>query len=172
MRLAILVCLLLVASIECTQVEVGDITLDDYIKMVKGMLEGMNVKHDMDKIVKCMDHVPDIVHLIMAAIEKIKHIDFKHIDIKLLVELIVQIVGAVREIIQSILPCADTSEEFKKLIEKFSNLDFNKIIQNVMGNIFLIIADLGKIQEAVNKAQYEDLGKAMGDILFLVFLKS
>jgi hypothetical protein len=172
MRLAILVCLLLVASIECTQVEVGEITMDDYIKMVKGLLEGMNVKHDMDKIVKCMDHVPDIVHLVMATIEKIKHIDFKNIEIKLIVELIVQIVGAVREIIQSILPCADSSEEFKKLIEKFSSLTFDQIMKNVMGNIFLIIADLGKIQEAVNKAQYEDLGKAIGDILFLIFLKS
>ena len=164
--------LLLVASIECSQLEVREITVEDYIKMVKGMLEGMNVKHDMDKIVKCMDHVPEVVHLIIAAIEKIKNIDIKHLDIRLIVELIVQIVGAVREIIQSILPCAETSEEFKKLIEKFSHLDFNKIIQNVMGNIFLIIADLGKLQEALQKAQYEDLGKAIGDVLFLVFLKS
>jgi len=171
MRLAILAFLLVVGSIRCTQTE-GDITLDDYIKLVKGVLEGMNVKHDMEKIIKCMDHVPDVVHLIMAAIEKIKSIDFKHIDIRLLVEIIVQIVGAVREIIQSILPCADSSEEFKKLIEKFSNLDFNKIIQNVMGSIFQIIADLGKIQEAIAKNQYEDIGKAIGDILYLAFLKS
>ena len=172
MRAVILAFLLLVASIRCTQTEVAEIELDEYISLVKGILEGMNVKHDMEKIVKCMDHVPDIVHLIMAAIEKIKHIDFKHIDIKLIVELIVQIVGAVREIIESILPCADTSEEFKKLIEKFSNLDFNKIIQNVMGSIFLIIADLGKIQEAIAKKEFENLGKAIGDILYMIFLKS
>ena len=171
MKIFLLALVVLAVTAQCNlRVTSDEIDLDDYIKFVKGLLEGMDVKHDMEKILKCIDNVPEAFHMIIALIEKIKHIDIR--NIKEVVEIIVQIVGAVREVIDDILPCVNSIDEIKKIIEKLSHIDFNKIIANFIANLYQITMDVMAAKTALENQDYELFGKKLGHVLYMLFLAS
>jgi len=169
MKVILFALLVLAACIKADTTFADEITVDEYALIVKGLLEGLDVKHEMEKIIKCIDSVPPAVNVIIEIIQKFKNLDIH--SIKELVELIVQMVGAVREIIEDVLPCANSVEEFKKLLEKFSNIDFSKVLENLTKNIFEIIGLIGKAKTALESKEYENFGKAIGGVLFDIFLK-
>ena len=172
MRIIFAFFILLVATIQChenIESENDEMTLDEFMFLIKGMFEGMNVEHSMEEIVKCVTKVPEAVHVLLAALEKITHLDIK--NLKEIVELIIQLVGAVREIINTILPCVSTAEEWKKILEKLSKLDINIILNRLIEKIFDIVGQIGKIKDALKKKDYEKLGMCLGVILRLIFLE-
>ena len=168
MRIIIALFICLIASAQCFETENDEMTIDEFLLMVKGLFEGMNVEHSMEEIVKCVTRIPDAVHVLLAALEKITHLDIK--NLKELVELIIQLVGAVKEIINVILPCASTAEEWKKVLEKLGKIDINIILNRLIDRIFDIVGQIGNIKKALAKKDYEMLGKALGTILRIIFL--
>jgi hypothetical protein len=160
----------LVAIVSANELRVAqNVTVDDYILMVKGLLEGLNVKEDMNKIIKCIDQVPTAVHVLIDAIKKIKEIKIH--NIKEVVEAIIQIIGALREIVDDILPCAESSEEFKKLIEKFSNIDFNKIFQNLMMKLIKMVPEIMDAKKCLDELKWELFGKHVGKAIYILLLE-
>ena len=168
MRIIFALFVLLVASAQCFETENDEMTIDQFLQMLKGMFEGMQVEHNMEEIIKCVTKVPEAVHVLMAAIEKITHLDIK--NLKEIVELIIQLVGAVKEIINTILPCVSTAEEWKKILEKLAKLDINLILNRLIERIFDIVGQIGKIKEALKKNDYQKLGQGLGGILRIIFL--
>ena len=162
---------LLAVTVNCYEMEVENdkITLDEFILLLKGMFEGMDIEHDMEEIIKCITHVPDAAHVLIAALEKLIHLDIK--NLKEVVELIIQMVGAIKEIINVILPCVSTIDEWKKILEKLSKLDINKILNRLVEKIFDIVAEIKNIKNAILKKDYESLGKSLGYIVYIIFLE-
>jgi flagellin-specific chaperone FliS len=160
----------LVAIVSANELRaVQNVTVDDYILMVKGLLEGLNVKEDMNKIIKCIDQVPAAVHVLIEAIKKMKDMHIK--NIKEIVEAIIQIIGALREIVDDILPCAESSEEIKKLIEKFSNIDFNKLIANLMMKLIKMVPEIMDAKKCIDEMKWEPFGKHVGKAIYILLFE-
>ena len=145
------------------------ITVEDYILMVKGLLEGLNIKQDMNKIIQCIDHVPAAVHVLIEAIKKIKNLDIH--NILQIVEAIIQTIGALREIVDDILPCAESSEELKKLIDKFTHIDFDKIFQQLLMKLIKIVPEIMDAKKAIDEKRWEDFGKKVGKSIYILLLE-
>ena len=170
MKVLLLVCVILATFVQADlDPTPREITVDDYILIVKGLLEGLNVKADMNKIIQCIDHVPAAVHVLIDAINRIKDMNIH--NIKEMVEAIIQIIGALREIVDDILPCAESSEEIKKLIEKFTHIDFNKIFENLMMKLIKIVPEIMDAKKAIDDKRWEDFGKKVGKAIYILLLE-
>ena len=169
MKVILLACLILAVFVKADVAPQPGIEIDDYIKMVKGILEGLSVKEEMKKIIDCIDHVPAAVHVLIEAIQKIKDLNIH--NIKELVEAIIQVIGAVREIVDDILPCAESSEEIKKLIDKFTHIDFDKIFANLMMKLVKMVPEIMEAKKAIDDKRWEDFGKRVGKCIYILLLE-
>ncbi len=167
----LVICAVLAATARCEiHVESGvsdvNITVEDYVNIVKGLLEGLCVKQDIKKVIECIDHVPAAVNVIINIMQKLKKIDFT--KIREIVNMIIQVIGALKDVVEDIAPCMNGIEEFQKLIEKMSNISFTKILTNLAANVIYIIADVMSANKALTDGKYEDFGKSLGHMLYLI----
>ena len=171
MRLAIILCIILFSTSICfkpAEHQNDEMTLDEFILLIRGLFEGMNIKSEMEEIVKCVNKVPEIANVIMDVIDKLLKLDFK--NIKEIVELIIRLMGAVRDVVFIILPCASSTEEWNRIIEKLSKLDIIKIIDKTIEHCFDIMAEVLNIKKAIPKNDFKTIGKSLGRILYFIFL--
>ncbi len=143
-------------------------TLDEYVKLVKGLLKGLNVNNDVEKVLKCVEKVPDVVAIIEMALETIKKFDIKNIGE--IVQAFVKIFDAVKKLLSDLSVCAETVTELKAIIEKLSNLDVKKILTYVMGNFMQLIADVVGAKSAWEAKDFEAFGTHIGNIVYRVLL--
>jgi len=144
--------------------------LEDYIKLIKGLLKGLNVDHDVDKILKCVDKVPDVMDEIAKAIEIIKNLDINNIN-EIVISAI-RIFMSVKKAFEDISICADTVSDIKVIIEKLSNLDIEKIVERVSKDMFRFVFEILAAENAWEQKDYESFGDHIGAIIYCIFLIS
>jgi len=144
------------------------LTLEEYIQLVRGLLKGMNVNHDVEEILKCINKVPDIIQQINEALETLKHLDIKHI--KELVDAVMKIIDAVKKIMDSIKDCAGSVQDIKVIIEKLSHLNLQKIMDRITSDFLRIIVDIMNAKNAWENKEYERFGDAVGSVIYRILL--
>lgn len=144
------------------------ISLEDYVKLVKGLLKGLNVNKDVEKILKCVEKVPDAIEEIVKIISSIKQFDIAHI--KEIVEAFIKLFGAVKSALTELSVCAESVTEIKEIIAKLSKLDGQKILQHIMGNMMSIIQTVMAAKSAWEEKDFETFGNKVGSIIYLVLL--
>jgi len=143
-------------------------SLQDYIKLVQGLLKGMNVKNDVEKIIKCIANVPDIVNQIGTVIEMLKNIDLEHI--KEIVDAIMKIFAIVKDVMVDLSTCAETVSELKVIVEKLSKLNLEKIMERVTQQMFRIVYDVMGTKDAWERKLYDKAGEYLGDVIYRLLL--
>ena len=142
--------------------------LQEYIKIVKGLLTGLNISHDIDNVLKCINTVPDVVAQLAQIIETLKNIDIYHI--KELVEAMMKIFNDIKDMLEQLAVCAETVPELKEIVEKLSKLTLEKIVEKVNKDTFSIMLNLMSAKAAWEIKQYERFGKYMGNIIYKILL--
>jgi len=139
----------------------------DPIDFIKGFLEGLNEKGDINNLLKCVKDIEKIVNKIIEAIGYISKMDFQNIikGITLLLE-------AVSELLNELRPCSDGFEQIKKLIDAISHVDIVKLVFKILANPGPIIQDIMDCINAFNGGDFHRAGKDIGDLLFRMFLTS
>lgn len=145
------------------------LNLEDYIKLLKGLLKGMNVNKDVEKIIKCADKVPDALLEILAAIEEIKRFDINHINEFILS--VLKLITSIKNILKELGVCGESIEEIKAIIEKLSNIDIGIVIEKITQNFFGIIINIKEAIDAWTDAEYETFGLKIGEVIFIILLK-
>lgn len=145
------------------------LTLEEFIKLLKGLLTGLNVQNDVEKILKCVEKVPDAVEKILLAIQQLKKIEIT--NILEVVEAIKSLINAVKEVLKELGVCAESVKEIKELIEKLSKIDLTKIIGQITKHVFEIIAAVMDAKKAWEKEDFETFGLKVGEILFMILIK-
>ena len=148
---------------------VRPLTLEEYISLLKGLLAGLNVQIDIEKILKCVDKVPESVDKILLALQELKRIDIAHImDV---VEAVKHLISAVKEVLKELGVCAESVIEIKVIIEKFSNIDLTKIMGRITKYFLEIIAAVMEAKNAWDMEEFEKFGQKVGEVLFILLLK-
>jgi len=139
----------------------------DPVEFIKGLLEGLNEKGDVNNLLKCVKDLERIVSKIMQSLEYIKKGDFVNV-----IKGITMLLEAVTELMQSLKPCAEGFDQIKKLIDAISHVDIVKLVFKILGNPGPYIADVVNCIDCFNKNDWHGAGKNLGDLLCRLFLTS
>ena len=132
---------------------------------IKGFLEGINEKGDVNKILECIKDIEPIIGEVIKAIQMI--VKFNIHD---LIEGVKLLIKAVSEIMQAIHPCAEGFEQVKKLIVALTHVDIMKIIGKIMKNPAAFLADFMDLLTSFKTGDFHKAGKDLGDIFLRLFL--
>ena len=138
---------------------------DPVYDFLKGFLEGLNEKGDVNDLLKCLKDVEPIINKIIAAIQLILTMKIENI-----INGVMQLVQAVTELINLLQPCTKGFEQLEKLIEAIINTDIMKIISKIIANLGKFIEDFTNCIKAFTSGDYEGAGKALGDVFYRLYL--
>lgn len=140
-----------------------DVTLGSFKDFMKGFLEGLGVKGDIQKILACVKEGEEVIKKIEEAIKKFKHISLLHIKdviegVKLLFEAVHMCVNIIKE-------CAKDEPTILKLIKALAHLNYATLAYHIVKNAGSFIKDIAKLAAAIASKDMEGAGKALGDIV-------
>jgi len=138
---------------------------DPVYDFIKGFLDGINEKGDINKILECLKEVEPIINEIIKALELISRFNIKD-----LIEGVKLLVKAVIELIHGLKPCTEGFQQLKKLLDALMHADIMKIITKIMSNPGPFLKDIMDCIENFKNGNYHDCGFDLGDILFRLFL--
>ena len=137
------------------------------LDFIKGFLEGVNEKGDVNELLKCLKDVEPLINQIIEAIQLILTMKIENI-----MKGVTLLIQAVTELINLLQPCSKGFEQLEKLIEAIFNTDIMKIIMKIIANLPKFIEDFTIIIQAFNSGDFEKAGKALGDIFFRLYLQT
>jgi uncharacterized protein YjgD (DUF1641 family) len=137
-----------------------------FVEFLKGFLEGINEKGDINELMKCIKGGEDIIKKIIDAIKLIKTMNPAKVleGVKMLIE-------AVKALFEMIKPCMDGFEELKKLYNAIIHANITEIVKKILAHPVQFITLITQAVEAFGKKDYHGAGKAIGKLLELMFLK-
>ena len=140
---------------------------DPVFDFIKGFLEGLNEKGDVNELLKCLKDIEPIMNKIIEAIQLIMTMKIENI-----ISGVVMLVQAVTDLINILQPCSAGFEQLEKLIEAIFNTDIMKIITKIMANLPKFIEDFTICVQAFLSGDFEKSGKALGDVFFRLYLNA
>lgn len=135
------------------------------IDFVKGFLEGIGEKGDINKLLQCLKDLESIFEEIKEALEHLKHMNIQEI-----IKGVTLLIDAVHKFIAMIKPCTDGFEVIKKLIAAMAHPDIKKIAMHIMMHPAEFIHDITEAIGCFTAKDYHCIGKDIGDMLRLMFL--
>jgi hypothetical protein len=146
-----------------------DNVVDIIFKSIEGFFAGLNSGEDINEILECIRRFPVIVFSVKEAIAKIQSIDIKNKDS--IFAAITAVVESLRSVVNTIIPCYESKNNMEHLWEKIKNIDFEKRMQKLMGEIFNIIHYITKAGQDFKEKQYYEFGTDVGKVLFIILFK-
>eukprot|EP01022_Parablepharisma_sp_SALTPOND_P014113 TRINITY_DN1899_c0_g1_i1.p2 TRINITY_DN1899_c0_g1~~TRINITY_DN1899_c0_g1_i1.p2 ORF type:complete len:523 (-),score=82.97 TRINITY_DN1899_c0_g1_i1:4803-6371(-) len=137
----------------------------DPVEFLKGLLEGLNEKGDVNKLLKCVKDIEKIIDKIIEAIQYIQHMDPTN-----LIKGITLLLEAVNELMTVITPCAQGFEQIERLIDAIAHVDIVKLVFKILANPGPFVQDVMDCVDAFNKGDFHRAGKDIGDLLYRLFL--
>jgi DNA-binding transcriptional regulator GbsR (MarR family) len=144
-----------------TEEEVGDPAQD----FLKGFLEGLRVKEDIEKMMKC---IKSFEHLIQKLTEAFKYLT--KINLGDLMKGLKILFDAITQFLREIKPCAESSSIINKLIHLISNAHLMKIALKIITHPVEFIRDVESCIRCLTQKNFFCVGKSLGDILWIIFL--
>ena len=135
------------------------------IDFLKGFFEGLGVKEDIEKLMKCMKDVEKVLEKIKEALQHLRHININ--DLKKGLSLLF---AAVKEFLQMLVPCAEGSSIIHKLINAITNVNIMKIVLHIITHPVQFVHDVESTIVCFAKGDLFCAGKGIGDLLRIIFL--
>lgn len=140
---------------------------NNFVEFMKGFLEGINEKGDFEKLMKCIKDGEHIVVKIIDAIKKIKTLN----PIKVM-EGVKELIEAVKELMAMLKPCTEGFEVLKKLINAIAHVNIANLVKHILAHPGEFIKLITQAIESFVKKDWHGTGKAIGGLLYLLFLKA
>lgn len=137
------------------------------IDFIRGLLEGINEKRNIEELLLCIEKVEPVLQKIMEAIELILNFNLQDI-----IEGVKMFVSAIKELMKVLEPCSKGYEQIEKLIKEIANTDLNIVIVRVLGNYETFLQLLNAALSHFLKKNFKELGLTFGKILEKLFLES
>ncbi|MDR3547185.1 MAG: hypothetical protein P4M11_02710 [Candidatus Pacebacteria bacterium] len=163
--------LLMLRVLNTKKLEGGEdmLTPYEYLKLIKGLLKGLNVKSDVEEVLKCVNSVPEFIAEIAMIIDKIRTMNVK--SIAEVVKLIQRIINDVKSFLKELSACAKSVTELEAIIEKMTHLDAKKVMQRLIRNFLKLKTYATEAVVAWTEKAYEVFGEKLGAIIYLVLLE-
>ncbi len=141
----------------------------DFVNFMAGFFDGIGNGQNFTDIESCLNKMPEVWNMILAAINQLQNISWKSLD--KLVEALIQIFNAFITIFQGIKPCSKVPGEIEEMIQKLINVDYTQLMQKILLNSFQIISDITTCIKYMQSGNYTLAGKNLGDIFYLLVFK-
>ena len=145
-----------------------DFSFDDIIKILKGLLKGIDQKGVLENTMACINSMPYIYKLLMDLVEEIKNMQWKNIEE--FAKAMVHVMEVLKTVLQSAVPCSKCLAELYTIMLKIMSITWAKIMEHAMKNIGSLLSDLTKAVGHIQKAMYFEFGEDVGDIIWVLFL--
>ena len=140
---------------------------DDYKKLAIGILEGLRLEGFIEELMICIEHdMPDIEKLIEEAMQDLKNIDIKHID--LIIDAIKKLIEAQIIFLKSLAPCASDIPAIEKYIIDLSTENPVTIAWRILLYGGPMLGDLMAMPDDWMTKNYEQFGHDYGDFTYLM----
>ena len=162
---AFLIVALLVLAVCKAEVAVEEQATNPVEEFFKGFIEGLGINEDIKILMKCVSGAEKALEKIAEALKYIIKTNIE--DLKKGLALLFE---AVTELLNMITPCIQSSALIKKLITAITNVNILKLVYHILTHPFAFISDVQKAIEGFSKGDMYKAGKAIGDILRILFL--
>lgn len=148
--------------------EQAGMSIEEAVALVEGILDGMNVNHEVEHIKECIALVPDIIKKIKDLIEEFKKIDWK--DIEKVFEIIANLFDTLKTLFLTIKPCFKIYSDIEGVIKKLSTINWDDLLKKILANIFPIFTGIVDILKKFEKKQYKAAGEGIGKLIWMLLL--
>ena len=145
------------------------ITPDDVEQFVLGFLKGMKV-NVTSNITQCLKDSTDVADEVIDIINKVIHLD--PANYTQILAIINDLVQVATDILNAIKPCTSSSQDLEWLIKKIIETPYQVVLEHLAKYSLYIVADLGAAAKDALRKMYYLCGTDLGDIIYLLFLKS
>jgi hypothetical protein len=145
----------------------SDIDEAPFADFIKGFLEGINEKGDIEALMKCVKEGEDIMKKIIEALKLIKTLD----PLKVL-KGVKELVDAIKHLMNILQPCMEGFEQLKKLMNAISHVSIPKIVKKIISHPGEFIKHITQCIEGFTKKDYHLFGKALGQLCAMLFLQT
>jgi virulence-associated protein VapD len=149
--------------------EQAGITVDEALELVDGILAGLDLNYDIENIKDCFEKSPPLIKKVIEIIQEFKAMDWKDLD-KVL-QLFADLFDGLKEILLLIKPCAKIGVDIEKLIEKLKNIDFEKLMDKILKNMFEFIALMTDCIKQFKNKEYKAAGEDIGQAVYKLLLE-
>eukprot|EP00826_Nyctotherus_ovalis_P034433 TRINITY_DN2873_c0_g1_i5.p1 TRINITY_DN2873_c0_g1~~TRINITY_DN2873_c0_g1_i5.p1 ORF type:complete len:340 (-),score=121.94 TRINITY_DN2873_c0_g1_i5:107-1126(-) len=153
-----------------TEVSYPKMELDDVLDLIDGFFSGLNTNGDFNNLAKCAKQLPIIVDAVKDLIAKFK--DLNKLDLQEFVKAALAVINAARSLVNVVLPCKGTYEDFKMLIKMVQETDFKKRFELLWEAEFHnLLHYLSKGMQELKEGQFYDGGESLGKLVYILLLK-
>eukprot|EP00829_Urostomides_striatus_P017403 TRINITY_DN5_c0_g1_i6.p1 TRINITY_DN5_c0_g1~~TRINITY_DN5_c0_g1_i6.p1 ORF type:complete len:649 (-),score=257.56 TRINITY_DN5_c0_g1_i6:28-1974(-) len=138
---------------------------DHFVLFVKGFLIGIKETGDIQKLLSCIKTGEEILKKIIEALKLIKTMNPAKIN-----EGIKMLIAACMELYIMLKPCISGYEQLKKLFTALTHISIPKIVAKIMAHPGEFLKHITGVIEGLVKKEYENAGKAFGELLYQLFL--
>ena len=165
MKLLLAILLLLAfCSAETISTPETDI-VGDPVDFLRGLLDGLGVKEDIEKLKKCLKDVEKLIDELKIALQYLKKMD--PADLKKGLELMF---SALMEFLANMKACADSGSVIYKLIHLITNANILSIVTHILMHPVAFVADIEQAIAGFARGDLYTAGKSIGDMLRIIFL--
>eukprot|EP01022_Parablepharisma_sp_SALTPOND_P031681 TRINITY_DN8128_c0_g1_i1.p2 TRINITY_DN8128_c0_g1~~TRINITY_DN8128_c0_g1_i1.p2 ORF type:complete len:234 (+),score=19.30 TRINITY_DN8128_c0_g1_i1:226-927(+) len=135
-------------------------------EFVKGFLEGIGEKGDINKLLHCIKDLEHIFAEIKEALEYLKKMKLPDI-----IHGLTLLFNAVREFVGMLKPCTEGFEVLKHLISEMIHPNIRKIAMHIIMHPGKFIHDITEAIACFGKHDYHCAGRHVGGLLKIMFLQ-
>jgi hypothetical protein len=146
------------------------LSLDDVVRIVEGFLEAATKTGSFEHLETCLKAVPDLLLRLDALIAEFKQLDWKN-SVQL-VEFLLKLFNAFKDVMAAIKPCATVPEEIERLIQKIISLDIAIVVDRIQNHMFEIIVGLYNIFMDLAGQKFHEAGKEFGNICCIIIFNN
>jgi hypothetical protein len=140
-------------------------TDEPFVEFLKGFLEGINEKGDINKLLKCVKGGEEIINKIIDAVKLIKTLHPANI-----LKGIKELIAAIKLMHDMLQPCLEGFAQLKKIFDAVAHAKIQDVIKKIIAHPDQFIAKIVIIIKCGTSKDYNCAGKALGELLVLLFL--
>ena len=138
-----------------------------FVDFIKGFLEGINEKGDIEAMMKCIKGGEDVMKKIIEALKLIKTLDPLKVA-----QGVKELVDAIKALMKILQPCMEGFEQLKKLVTALGHVSVTKIVKKIITHPGEFIKHITQCIEGFMKKNYHQFGKALGQLCLMLFLST
>ena len=145
-----------------------NMNLDDVVQLVSGVLDALNLDHDVNNIKECIMKIPEVINRIMALVDELKKVNWA--DPIKVYEMVLHIIAVVDELLVSLKPCLKIPEDVMNILKKIANIKLEELLKKVMKYAFDIYKMVLDAINHLKAKEYYAFGNKIGKIVYLILL--
>lgn len=141
------------------------LSIENAQDFLRGFVEGLGVYEDINSLKQCLKGVQGLISTIKQALPYLRQLNAQSLKQGLQI-----LFGGIRQFLSSLKPCAQSGSVIHKLLNIMSRVNLAKLALKIITNPVRFVQDVGSAVNCFAHGDHYCGGRAIGDILRILFL--